>query len=108
MTTKKNPPKRPEPEQRKMDVARKKFEKSHKPASGSIDSFSDELGRAFITGGRGFGVKGGSGISKGYTKGQGAPDRKQNTLGAIRAKAPAKTDTSFIRKAKVKKSIVKK
>lgn len=107
MATKNNPPKRSEAEQRKMDVARKKFQKSHKPASGSINSFSDELGRAFITGGRGFGVKGG-GISKGIAKGQGAPERKQNTSSPIRAKTPTKPDPSFIRKAKMKKSIVKK
>lgn len=107
MATKNNPPKRSEVEQRKMDVARKKFQKSHKPASGSIDSFSDELGRAFITGGRGYGVKGG-GVSKGATKGQGAPERKQNTMGATRAKTPVKPDLEFVRKTKAKKTIVKK
>lgn len=100
-----------EAEQRKMDVARKKFQKSHKPASGNIESFGDELGRSIVSGGRGFGVRGRGLLDKGYGKGgrlEADRDRGQDPWYGMRAKTPAKTDPEFIRKAKVKKSIVKK
>ncbi len=81
-----------------MDVARKKFQKSHKPASGRVDSFSDELGQAIMTGGRGFGTRGGIGKSKG----QGVPDRESAVKQPIRPKVQPKTDSAYIRKPKIK------
>jgi hypothetical protein len=93
---------------RVMEVNRKK-EQKRPLATGRADSFTDEVGQAILAGGRGFGVQGSRGLGKDMTRFQGGADKDKNSFpGPIRAKTPTKPDPSFIRKAKVKKSIVKK
>ena len=96
-----------EEKKRVMEVIRKKQQK--RPlASGRADSFTDEIGQAILAGGRGFGVQGGTGLTKGRTNFQGAPDKENGSINLpIRAKTPAKMDRTYIRKAKEVKSIKK-
>jgi len=92
---------------RVMEVNRKKQQKEP-PASGRAEPFGEVLGKAILTGGRGYGVRGGTGFSKGRTKFQGAPDKEDGSINPpIRAKTPAKIDRTYIRKSKEVKSIKK-
>ena len=92
-----------ESEKRKMEIKAKKDMKNRTPATGKVDSYSDEVGQRLITGGRGFGNSHSHrfNISKSPSKGQAAPDAENipNKRGKIIPNYKP-IDKSFIRKPK--------
>jgi hypothetical protein len=92
---------------RVMEVNRKK-EQKRPLASGRADSFTDEIGRAILAGGRSFGMRGSNRLSKTKPTGVYGPPTDEGMPGPIRAKAPTKHDPEFIRRSKVKKQNAKK